>query len=62
MKQGFLKYLIDKDIHLIIIYVVIGFIVYNIIKTLMDKTISEKAGRNAEVKYDIENIVILIGE
>lgn len=37
MKQGFLKYLIDKDIHLVIIYVILGFIIYQIIKSFMEK-------------------------
>ena len=58
MKQGFLKYLIDKDIHLIIIYVVIGFIVYNIIKTLMDKQTKRIKNNHQKTMHKLlQNIV-----
>jgi len=45
MFKDYLKYVIDKDIHLIIIYAIIGFIAYNVIKRLIERR-TQKAKRN----------------
>lgn len=37
MLSDYLKFFIKKDFHLIIIYIIIGFIAYRVIKALMDK-------------------------
>ena len=58
MKQGFLKYLIDKDIHLIIIYIVIGFIVYHVIKTFMEKQTKRIKNNHQKTMHKLlQNIV-----
>ena len=35
MLLDFLKYLIEKDIHLIIIYIFLGWLIYQILKTII---------------------------
>lgn len=58
MLLHFFKYLIDKDIHLIIIYIGIGFIVYEIIKNALNKyTKKLKKKRQVTMQKLIQNIV-----
>lgn len=54
----YLKYLLDKDYHLIIIYIVIGTFVYQIIKSLIEKKNSKtKKKRQETIKKLILNII-----
>lgn len=58
MKQGFLKYVIDKDIHLIIIYIVMGFIIYHIIKSFMDRQTKKIKNNHQKTMHKLlQNIV-----
>lgn len=58
MLLDFLKYLIDKDIHLIIIYIVLGWLIYEIIKTIINRhTKKLKKKRQITMQKLIQNIV-----
>lgn len=58
MLLDFFKYLIDKDIHLIIIYVVLGYIIYEIIKKALKKYTSKlKKKRQITMQKLLQNII-----
>lgn len=58
MPSDYLKYVIDKNIHLIIIYIVLGFIVYNIIKSVMNKQTNKLKNNHQRTMHKlIQNII-----
>ena len=67
MIKDFLKFIIDKDVHLIIIYILLGWIVYQIIKGIIIRNTKRlKKKRQKTMQKLIENIVkyvviILVG-
>ena len=67
MLLGFFKYLIDKDVHLIIIYIFLGWIIYEIIKAIIvNHTKRLKKKRQLTMQKLILNtvkyaIIILVG-
>lgn len=67
MIKDFLKFIIDKDIHLIIIYILLGWIVYQIIKGIIIRNTKRlKKKRQKTMQKLIQNIVkyviiILVG-
>lgn len=67
MIKDFLKFIIDKDVHLIIIYILLGWIVYQIIKGIIIRNTKRlKKKRQKTMQKLIQNIVkyvviILVG-
>lgn len=67
MIKDFLKFIIDKDVHLIIIYILLGWIVYQIIKGIIIRNTKRlKKKRQKTMQKIIQNIVkyvviILVG-
>jgi len=65
--KDFLKFIIDKDVHLIIIYILLGWIVYQIIKGIIIRNTKRlKKKRQKTMQKLIQNIVkyvviILVG-
>lgn len=58
MIKDFLKFIIDKDVHLIIIYILLGWIVYQIIKGIIIRNTKRlKKKRQKTMQKLIENIV-----
>ena len=58
MLLNFLKYIVDKNIHLIIIYIVLGFILYNIIKSVMNKQTNKIKNNHQKTMHKLlQNIV-----
>lgn len=58
MISDYLKFIIDKDIHLILIYIALGFIIYNIIKSLMNKqTVRLKHNHQKTIHKLLQNII-----
>ena len=58
MFSDYLKFIVDKDIHLIVIYIVLGFIVYNIIKSVMDKSTTRIKNNHQKTMHKlIQNII-----
>ena len=58
MKQGFFEYIITKDIHLVILYIILGTIIYQIIKKLINRQSKKlKKKRQKTMQKLIENIV-----
>ena len=58
MLLEYLKYLIDKDYHLIIIYIFMGWIIYEIVKKIINKqTVKLKKKRQKTMQKLIQNIV-----
>lgn len=54
----FLKYIIDKEIHLILIYIIVGYIAYQIIKHIIVKNTQRlKKKRQKTMQKLIQNIV-----
>ena len=67
MIKDFLKFIIDKDVHLIIIYILLGWVVYQIIKGIIIRNTKRlKKKRQKTMQNLIQNIVkyvviILVG-
>ncbi len=67
MIKDFLKFIIDKDVHLIIIYILLGWVVYQIIKGIIIRNTKRlKKKRQKTMQKLIQNIVkyvviILVG-
>lgn len=58
MLSDYFKYIIDKNIHLIIIYIIIGFIIYNIIKSVIDRRTQRVKRNHQKTMYKlIQNII-----
>ena len=58
MIKDFLKFIIDKDVHLIIIYILLGWIVYQIIKGIIIRNTKRlKKKRQKTMQKLIQNIV-----
>ena len=58
MLKDYLKYIIDKDIHLIVIYVIIGFIIYNIIKRIIERRTQKVRRNHQKTMYKlIQNVI-----
>lgn len=58
MLKDFLNYIIDKDIHLIIIYILLGWIIYQLIKHIIVKNTKRlKKKRQKTMQKLIQNIV-----
>ena len=58
MFSEYLKFFIKKDFHLIIIYIVIGFIIYNIIKKLMSRQIKRIKNNHQKTMHKlIQNVI-----
>ena len=58
MLSDYYKFFIDKDIHLIIIYIILGLIVYQIIKkVIISKTNKLKKKRQQTMQKLIQNII-----
>lgn len=58
MIKDFLKFIIDKDVHLIIIYILLGWVVYQIIKGIIIRNTKRlKKKRQKTMQKLIENIV-----
>ena len=58
MLLEYLKHLIDKDYHLIVIYIFMGWIIYEIVKKIINKqTVKLKKKRQKTMQKLIQNIV-----
>lgn len=58
MLKDYLKYIIDKDIHLIVIYVIIGFVIYNIIKRIIERRTQKVRRNHQKTMYKlIQNVI-----
>lgn len=58
MLLDFLKYLIDKDIHLVIIYIILGFVAYRILKALMNKQVKILRNNHQKTMHKlIQNVI-----
>jgi len=56
--KDYLKYIIDKDIHLIVIYVIIGFVIYNIIKRIIERRTQKVRRNHQKTMYKlIQNVI-----
>lgn len=58
MLMEYLKYLIEQDYHLIFIYIIMGWIIYEIIKTIMKKNTKRlKKKRQQTIQKLLQNII-----